>query len=180
MLAGVLHSWQIHPSQTGLRVDARLIITTRDGPVCMSLWPNELCWQVSAFLAGWSIPDRAKRQTKNHHSWASLYVPVTQWAMLAVVLHSWQVHPSQTGLRVGARGRIITYGGPVCMSLDPVSYAGWSLAFLQGSPILARSEERRQGLTGRQLFIHISVTHSDSLPPSIIWGPEKNTFLGKA
>lgn len=180
MLAGVLHSWQIHPSQTGLRVDARLIITTRDGPVCMSLWPNELCWQVSAFLAGWSILDRAKRQTKNHHSWASLYVPGTQWAMLAVVLHSWQVHPSQTGLRVGDRGRIITYGGPVCMSLDPVSYAGWSLAFLQGSPILARSEGRRQGLTGRQLFIYISVTHSDSLPPSIIWGPEKNTFLGKA
>lgn len=72
MLAEVLHSWQIHPSQTGLRVDARLIITSRDGPVCMSLWPNELCWQVSAFLAGWSIPDRAKRQTKNHHSWASL------------------------------------------------------------------------------------------------------------
>ena len=111
MLAGVLHSWQIHPSQTGLRVDARRIITTRDGPVCMSLWPNELCWQVSAFLAGSSIPDRSKRQTKNHHSWTGLYVPVTQWAM--------QVHPSQTGLRVDARRRIITHSGPVCMSLWP-------------------------------------------------------------
>ena len=30
------------------------------------------------------------------------------------------------------------------------------------------------------IFIHISVTHSDSLPPSIIWGSEKNSVLGKA
>lgn len=62
------------------------------------------------------------------------------------------------------------------MSLDPVSYAGWSLAFLQGSPILARSEGRRQRLTGRQLFIHISVTHSDSLPPSIIGALKRILF----
>ena len=62
----------------------------------------------------------------------------------------------------------------------PVSYAGWSLTFLQGSPILGRSKGRRQRLRERPLCIHISVTHSDSLATSIIWGPEKNSFLGKA
>ena len=93
MPAGVLHSLQIHPSQTGLRVDSRR----------RPIHPTK---------------SNGRRQTKNHRSWRfSLYVPVTQWVMLAGVLHSWQVYPFQTGL--SARGKITTSDGPVCMSLWP-------------------------------------------------------------